>query len=332
MTIASEIPPGPPTKLLDQISQTARLLRFSIHTEKQYTFYITDFLQFIRKSTGTWVHPRHLGTEHIRTYLHHLVTDRKISASTQNVALCALLFLYRKVLNIPLPNVDNIEWARNTPHIPVVFSRDEVRQVLALLHGDLQLMAQLLYGSGLRLMECVRLRVKDIDFHYQTITLFDAKGDKDRVTMLPVQLAPRLQTQIAFVRSLHDKDIAAGAAGVHMTWALDKKFDAAALEWQYLFPASRLSRDPRADNQLRRHHIDPSALQRAVKTAIRKTGILKQGSCHTFRHSFATHLLERGTDIRTVQELLGHSDVKTTMIYTHVLNRGASAVPSPLDL
>ena len=238
--------------------------------------------------------------------------------------------LYRRVLHIDLSYVEQIEWAQRSETVPTVFSRPEAKQVLAALHGDVGLMAGLLYGSGLRLMECIRLRVKDIDFDYKTITVRDGKGDKDRVTMLPQSLAPLLKNQINLVRAIHAKDMAQGAGEVYMPFALEKKFPADSFGWQYVFPASGLSIDPRSGKR-RRHHIDPSALQRAVKTAIKAAGITKKASCHTFRHSFATHLLEAGKDIRTVQELLGHKDVATTMIYTHVLQRGANAVRSPLD-
>jgi integron integrase len=325
---AEPLKPAPP--LLDQVRQSLRLLHYSIHTETQYLQYITDFLKFHKARAGQWRHPHELAEPEIRDYLNHLASQRHVASSTQNVALCAVLFMYRRVLHINLPNIDHIEWAKRPEIVPSVFSRTEVKQVLHHLTGDHHLMASLLYGSGLRLMESVRLRIKDLDFHYKTITVRDGKGDKDRITMLPTSLIPRLQAQMDGVRALHTKDLQDGAGTVYLPHALDKKYSATNLEWQYVFPASKLSIDPRS-NQRQRHHIDPSALQRAVRKAIYAAGILKKASCHTFRHSFATHLLEDGKDIRTVQELLGHKDVATTMIYTHVLQRGANAVRSPLD-
>jgi integron integrase len=321
--------------LLDQVRQSLRLLHYSIHTETQYIAYITDYLKFHKGRAGRWIHPSELGAEDIRDYLNHLASDRRVSSSTQNVALSALLFLYRRVLHTQLEYVEHIEWAKRPETVPSVFSRSEAIQVLDNLPGAFKLMASLMYGSGLRLMECVRLRVKDIDFDYLTLIVRDGKGDKDRITMLPESLIPQLKAQIVLVKAIHEQDLLHGAGEVYMPYALDKKYPASSFEWQYLFPASKLSRDPRPDadgqRKLRRHHIDPSAIQRAVKAAIRAAGITKKASCHTFRHSFATHLLEAGKDIRTVQELLGHKDVATTMIYTHVLQRGAKAVRSPLD-
>jgi integron integrase len=249
------------------------------------------------------------------------------------VAFHALLFLYREVLGLELPDLGEVERAKGPKKVPVVFTRDEVRQVLAGLTGTHGLMARLLYGSGLRLMECLRLRVKDIDFGYRELTVVDGKGAKDRRTILPASLLAPLERQLAVVQQIHEADLADGLGAVYLPYALARKFPGAARDpgWQFLFPASRRSIDPRAGVE-RRHHADESGLQRAVKAAIAGAGIVKRASCHTFRHSFATHLLEDGYDIRTVQELLGHVDVRTTMVYTHVLNRGGLAVRSPLDL
>jgi len=279
-------------------------------------------------------HPRELGVEAIRAYLAHMAIEEHVAASTQNVALHALLFLYREVLAIELPDLGAIERARGPKKVPIVFTREEVQRVLAGLDGQHLIMASLLYGAGLRLMECMRLRVKDLDYSYKELTVVDGKGAKDRRTMLPNSLIAPLRKHLREVRRMHEDDLAAGFGAVYLPFALARKYPGAATEWgwQYVFPASRRSRDPREDEAVeRRHHADESGLQRAVKAAIRAAGIDKRASCHTFRHSFATHLLESGYDIRTVQELLGHADVRTTMIYTHVLNRGGKGVRSPLD-
>ncbi|MEI8167637.1 MAG: integron integrase, partial [Chloroflexales bacterium] len=263
-----------------------------------------------------------------------MAIEEHVAASTQNVALHALLFLYREVLAIELPDLGAIERARGPKKVPIVFTREEVQRVLAGLDGQHLIMASLLYGAGLRLMECMRLRVKDLDYSYKELTVVDGKGAKDRRTMLPNSLIAPLRKHLREVRRMHEDDLAAGFGAVYLPFALARKYPGAATEWgwQYVFPASRRSRDPREDEAVeRRHHADESGLQRAVKAAIRAAGIDKRASCHTFRHSFATHLLESGYDIRTVQELLGHADVRTTMIYTHVLNRGGKGVRSPLD-
>lgn len=265
----------------------------------------------------------------IREFISDLAVNGGISASTQTVALSALLFLYRDVLKKELPYVSNIERAQRRKKLPVVFTRDEVRRVLAGLTGTQGLIARMLYGSGLRLMECLRLRVKDLDFTYGQVTVRDGKGAKDRVTMLPESLRRPLEHHLKKAKLLHEEDLEAGYGEVHLPYALARKYPRAAKEWgwQYVFPASNRSVDPRSGT-VRRHHISDNAVQSQVKKAIESAGIV---SCHTFRHSFATHLLENGYDIRTVQELLGHKDVRTTMIYTHVLNRGGKGVRSPLD-
>jgi integron integrase len=304
-----------------------RLKHLSIRTEQAYVQTIKRFILFHNKR-----HPETMGAPEIRAYLAYLAIEGQVAASTQNVALSALLFLYREVLRIELPHIDNIERAAQPTRLPVVFSRTEVKAVLAHLHGTYHLMASLLYGAGLRVMECVRLRIKDLDFAYHQITVCDGKGAKDRMTMLPSSLTETLQRHLAKTKLLHAEDLAEGFGAVYLPYALARKYPTAATEWgwQYVFPASKRSLDPRS-GVMRRHHIAEDGLQRAVKAAVRQAGIAKAGSCHTLRHSFATHLLENSYDIRTVQELLGHADVRTTMIYTHVLNRGGHGVRSPLD-
>jgi integron integrase len=276
--------------------------------------------------------PRELGVEEIREYLSHLAVEKHVAASTQNIALNALLFLYKQVLAIDLPYIDNIERAKQPERLPVVFTPEEVRRILNQLEGLPHLVASLLYGSGLRLGECLRLRVKDIDFTYQQITIRDAKGYKHRVTMLPQTLIAPLKQQILVAKRIHQQDLAEGFGAVELPYALARKYPNAARtwHWQYVFPARNRFRDPRS-GIVRRHHLLEDVIQKSVRQAIRQTKITKHGSCHTFRHSFATHLLQDGYDIRTVQELLGHKDVKTTMIYTHVLNKGGRGVRSPLD-
>lgn len=272
----------------------------------------------------------------MKAFLSHLATEMNVAASTQNQAFSALLFLYQEVLKQRLPWIDDIVRAKRPAKVPVVFTQEEARAVLSRLTGTTRLMAHLLYGSGLRVMECVRLRVKDVDLGYMQITLREGKGGRDRRTMVPTFLVEELRKQIAKVAELHRDDLSAGAGEVNLPFALARKYPKAAkdLGWQYLFPADH--RTAATDiltgrTWEQRHHIDERFLQRAVKEAIRGAGINKPASCHTFRHSFATHLLENGYDIRTVQELLGHKDVTTTMIYTHVLNRPGIGVKSPLD-
>lgn len=319
--------PSQPPRLMDQARQVARLKHFSSRTEKSYLYYIHDFILFHNKQ-----HPKDMGVAEIRAYLAHLAIRKNVAASTQNVALSALLFLYKQVLFMDLPYIGNIERARRPARLPVVFTQDEIHSILARMGGVHYLMASLLYGSGLRLTECLSLRVKDIDFGYRQIHVRDGKGFKDRQTMLPLSIIEALQTQLQYAKRLHQQDLSNGFGEVFLPNALEKKYPNLNREWgwQFLFPALSLFCDPRSGT-MRRHHILERPLQRAVKIAIKATGITKNGSCHTFRHSFATHLLQNGYDIRTVQELLGHKDVKTTMIYTHVLNRGGRGVRSPLD-
>ena len=273
-----------------------------------------------------------MGEAEVSKFLSHLAVEGKVSASTQNQALSALLFLYQEVLKQELDWINNVTRAKKPSHLPVVFTKEEAKAVLLRLEGTKWLMASLLYGAGLRLMECLGLRVKDIDFSYNQITVRDGKGGKDRLTMLPGSLKDPLKKHLEKVRILHEQDLKEGFGKVYLPFALAKKYPNAEREfaWQYLFPASNRSIDPRSGTE-RRHHIYETVLQKAVKAAVRAAGINKPASCHTFRHSFATHLLEDGYDIRTVQELLGHKDVSTTMIYTHVLNKGGKGVRSPLD-
>ena len=314
-------------KLLEQVRQAIRTRHYSIRTEQAYLYWIKDYILFHHKR-----HPSELNEQHIGSWLAYLAVKRKVAASTQNQALSAILFLYRDVLNLTLDWIENIERAKKPARLPVVFSREEAHAVLANLSGMIWIMASLLYGSGLRLMECVRLRVKDVDIKQHQIIVRDGKGGRDRVTMLPSVLDSPLEQHLAKIRLLHEQDLRAGMGRVYLPFALARKYPQADREWgwQYVFPATRVSVDPRS-GIVRRHHLDEQILQRAVRIAVRAAGITRPGSCHTFRHSFATHLLEDGYDIRTIQELLGHKDISTTMIYTHVLNRGGKGVKSPLD-
>jgi len=312
---------------MDQLASAMSLRHCSPRTHEAYAHWIKQFVFFHNKR-----HPREMGEKEIRSFLSHLAEQRHVSASTQNQAFNALLFLYKHVLNKPLGRIAEVVRARRPKHLPVVLTRDEARRIICAMNGGPRLMASLLYGSGLRIQECVRLRIKDIDIQSLCIVVRDGKGEKDRITMLPQSLVPLLQKQIGSVKELHKSDLSEGFGEVSLPYALERKYPNAATElgWQYLFPASNRSKVPGLQ-KIRRHHIDESALQRAIKDAVRRTRILKQATPHSFRHSFATHLLESGYDIRTVQQLLGHKDVRTTMIYTHVMNKGSLAVRSPLD-
>jgi integron integrase len=314
-------------KLLDQVTEVARFRHLSLRTEEAYRNWIKRFILFHHKR-----HPRELDADAVRAFLTHLAVNEHVAASTQNQAFNALLFLYRQVLQMAPPNIEGVERARQSRKLPVVFTKPEANGVIAQMRGELQLIAGLLYGSGLRIMEAVRLRVKDIDFSREEIRIRDGKGEQDRVTMLPRALKHRLTLQVVAVRKVHNYDLQRGYGAVHLPYALERKYKSAATDfvWQYVFPANKLSTDPRS-GRMRRHHVAEQNVQRAVKAALRAAGVRKNGSCHSFRHSFATHLLEDGYDIRTVQELLGHKDVRTTMIYTHVLNKGGRGVRSPLD-
>ena len=314
-------------RLLDEVRAVARMRHLSLRTERAYIAWIKRYIFFHNKR-----HPLEMRENEIRQFISHLAVEGGISASTQTVALSALLFLYRDVLKQELPYVANIERARKPKRVPTVFTREETKRIFANLEGTYRLIAGLLYGSGLRLMECLRLRVKDIDLSYGQITVHDGKGEKDRITMLPTKLKQPLLLHLRKVKALHEEDLRSGFGEVFLPNALARKYPNASRQWgwQYIFPSMTRSIDPRS-GVVRRHHISDSAVQTAMKNAMGRARILKHGSCHTLRHSFATHLLEKGYDIRTVQELLGHKDVRTTMIYTHVLNRGGKGVMSPVD-
>ena len=314
-------------RLLEQVTARIRFKHYSIRTEQAYLDWIKRFIRHFGKR-----HPKDMGPEEVQAFLSHLAVAGRVAASTQNQAKSALLFLYKEVLALELPWLDKVEAAKTSKRLPVVLTRDEVTAVLSRLEGSHNLIARLLYGTGLRIMEGLRLRVKDVDFERAEILVRDGKGAKDRVTMLPSSVAPALREHLERVRELHRQDLAGGYGEVYLPYALDRKYPAAGREWmwQYVFPTSSLSVDPRS-GVVRRHHVQDQSVQRAIRQAVRDAGINKPATPHTLRHSFATHLLESGYDIRTVQELLGHSDVSTTMIYTHVLNRGGRGVASPLD-
>jgi len=314
-------------RLLDQVRNTIRALHYSRKTEHAYCYWIRFFIRFHRNR-----HPTKMNSKDISAFLTFLAVNRRVSASTQNQALNAIVFLYRRVLEIQLDDIENVIRAKRSRRIPVVMSREEVRRVFQFLQQPYLLMAGLVYGSGLRVMETLRLRIKDIDLERRVILVRAGKGNKDRVTILPDMLATDIKHAIARVEALHRRDIAEGFGEVQMPYALDRKYpgESRSLHWQFLFAADRRSRDPLSSG-IKRHHIFETSIQRAVKHAVVQAQINKPATCHTFRHSFATHLLEDGYDIRTVQELLGHNDVKTTQIYTHVLKRGGNAVRSPLQ-
>jgi integron integrase len=323
-----------PPKLLDQVRGKIRLKHYSIRTEQAYVDWIKRYILHFDKQ-----HPKDLGAGEVEQFLTHLAVVGKVSASTQNQAKSALLFLYKEILGVELPWLDDVEQAKTTKRLPVVLTKTEVQQILSHLGGTHHLVVSLLYGTGMRILEALRLRVKDVDFARKEILIRDGKGYKDRVTMLPLSLVKALQEHLEQVKALHVQDLSQGYGAVYMPFALGKKYPYAARDWpwQYVFPTGKLSVDPRSvdeagTGETRRHHIQDQAIQRAVRQAVVDAGLTKPATPHTFRHSFATHLLEGGYDIRTVQELLGHSDVATTMIYTHVLNKGGRGVSSPLDV
>jgi len=318
---------GRPPRLLERVHQAIRARYYSRRTEEAYVHWIRRFIYFNGKR-----HPEVLGEAEVTAFLNHLAADRKVAAATQNQALSAILFLYREVLGRELAWLDGVQRPTRPPRLPVVLTRGEVERLLAQLTGTHWLIASLLYGAGLRVMECLRLRVKDVDLSYRQILVRDGKGEKDRVTMLPGKLVQPVRGHLERVRLLHARDLKEGYGEAGLPYALARKYPRAGREWcwQYVFPSKNRSADPE-DGVIRRHHLYESVPQRAIKQAVRSAGIAKHVSCHALRHSFATHLLESGSDIRTVQELLGHSDVSTTMIYTHVLNKGARGVASPLD-
>jgi integron integrase len=328
--------PAQGKKLLEQMRDQIRVKQYSFRTEKTYLHWAREYIFFHNpelKQGKVAKHPTEMGTAEINQFITHLVTQRKVSASTQNQALSAVLFLYRNVLNIKLDEgLVSLNRPKKGKRVPVVLSKDEARAVISQMKGQYKLMTQILYGSGLRLMECLRLRVKDIDFENQRIIVYDGKGGDDRVTMLPDSVIASLRQHLEQVKVQHQNDLALGLGSVHMPFALGKKYPNANKQWiwQYVFPASTFYKDPET-GIMRRHHVHETALQKAIRAAASIAKIEKRVTPHTFRHSFATHLLQSSYDIRTVQELLGHKDVKTTMIYTHVLQRGGLAVRSPLD-
>jgi integron integrase len=314
-------------RLLEQVRQSLRLRHYSYRTEEQYLSWIRRFILFHHKR-----HPREMGAAEVEAFLNDLAVRGQVAAATQNQALAALIYLYRYVLNQELPWLNEIVRARRPRRVPMVLSREETRAVLAQLPGVYWLIGTLLYGGGLRLMECLRLRVQDIDFSYGRIAVREGKGGKDRVTILPALVVPPLRAHLEAMEERHRVAVRDGYGGVELPLSVIHKRPAAALEWawQYVFPGLRPSEDPRS-GVTRRHHIMEDSVQRQMRAAVRRAGIDKAASCHTLRHCFATHLLERGYDIRTVQELMGHADVSTTQLYTHVLQKGANAVASPAD-
>ena len=314
-------------KLLDQVRHILRRHHYSIRTEASYLDWIKRFILFHNKR-----HPKEMNTPEIEQFLTHLAVEEHVAPSTQNQAYFAIMFLYRRVLYLELDGSVDAVRAKKRVRLPVVMDTGEVSRVIANLPPRFQLPVQILYGSGLRLIEVVRLRVKDIDFAQHQIIVRSGKGDKDRDTLLPDSLCAPLRRQLAYAKTLHQNDLADGYGAVYLPYALERKYSNANKEWawQYLFPSHKLSKDPRS-GLMRRHHISESSLQKAVKTAVRAAGVNKVVGCHTFRHSFATHLLQNGYDLRTIQELLGHENVETTMIYTHVIKRGGMAVRSPLE-
>ena len=325
-----DTPPAAATngrRLLDQVRDAIRRKHYSYRTEEAYVFWVKRFVFFSGKR-----HPRELDNDHVTAFLNHLARERDVAAATQNQALSALLFLYKEVLAQPMGWLDEVDKAKRPARVPTVLTCAEVRRLLAHLDGTKWLMASLIYGAGLRLRECLKLRVKDIDFDYSQVIVRDGKGGKDRVTILPERLAEPLRQHLARVKPLHEKDLAEGYGDVELPDAILHKYPKAAYEpgWKFVFPSYKRSIDPRT-GVIRRHHVYDDVPGRAVKQAARAAGIVKHVSCHTLRHSFATHLLEHGYDIRTVQELVGHSSVETTMIYTHVMNKGGRGVKSPLD-
>lgn len=315
------------SKLLQQVREKIRRKNYSYRTEQTYLRWIVRFIKFC----GT-IHPLNIKSNEVERFLNYLAVERNVAASTQNQALCAIVFLYKQVLENPLPQLEDIKWAKKPKRLPVVLTKNEVKRIFNHLEGVPLMVATLLYGSGLRISEAIRLRVKDVDFGYSQLLVRDGKGKKDRITVLPCIAIGKLQKQIKKVQLLHEKDSQRGYAKVLMPKALARKYPNASgeLGWQYLFPSRKISKDPRSGLE-HRHHVSDTFIQKAVRRAVQKSSITKKASCHTFRHSFATHLLENGYDIRTVQELLGHKNVKTTMIYTHVLNKGGKGVKSPID-
>lgn len=319
-------------RLLDEVREVMRRLHYAISTERAYCDWIKRYVRFHRFQSREELSAA--GSREVELFLTSLAVEGRIAAATQNQAMNALVFLYKRVLEKPLQGEIDAARVSKAPRVPVVLTREETAALLPLIEGSARLVVKLLYGSGLRITEAVRLRVGDLDFGYRQITVRSGKGGNDRVTTFPQAVEEALTLHLVKVKARHEKDLANGFGEVYLPFALAKKYPNAAREWrwQYVFPAVTLAKDPRSDTgKMRRHHLDQSAVNKAIRKAVRLAGIHKKVSAHTFRHSFATHLLQRGTDIRTIQALLGHKDLETTMIYTHVLNQGAHSVPSPLD-
>jgi integron integrase len=316
----------PKIKLLEQVRAAIRVRHYSRRTEDAYLNWIKDYIYFHQKK-----HPSGLGATEISRYISYLAIERNVSGSTQNQALCAIIFLYKHVLKEKINDIELV-WSKKPKRLPVVFTREEVKNILKNLDGIPWIVSNILYGSGLRLLECLRMRVIDIDFKVNQRIIRNGKGGKDRVSILPDSMKDILKAKLEDIKKLHIQDIKRGFGGVYLPYALGRKYPNASkeLKWQYLFPADKLSIDP-VSKKIQRHHLDESLIQKSVKRAIQSAGINKVAGCHTFRHSFATHLLESGTDIRTIQELLGHRSLETTMIYTHIMNKGPYGVKSPVD-
>ena len=331
-TKAAFVIANPKSKLLDQLREVMRVKHYSLRTEEAYGQWVRRYLKFHRDAAGAWRHPRELGPSDVVAFLNHLANVENVAAATQNQALNAISFLYAQVLGMDLGDVGEFLLAGKRRRVPVVLSKAEAQRLLSALTGTWQLMAQTLYGTGLRLMELLRLRVQDVDFERNQIVVRGGKGDKDRVTVLPDSVRRGIREHLKRVRLLWEADVREGFGEVYLPEALARKYPKAAREWhwQWVFPSRSRSRDPRS-GKMRRHHVQETGLQRAVKVGLRLSGITKPASCHTLRHSFATHLLEAGYDIRTVQDLLGHKDVSTTQIYTHVMQKPGLGVKSPLD-
>lgn len=312
--------------LISRLRENLRARHYSLKTEKAYISWIRQFVLFHNKR-----HPLEMDAPEINTFIKYLAVQRNVSSATQNQALCAIVYMYKHVLKKKVGELELI-WAQKPKRLPVVFTVEEIQKITQQLKGTHWIAGMLMYGSGLRLMECLRLRVKDIDFGFKQITIHDGKGFKDRISTLPEKVIDPLKDHLEKVKQLHDNDLKAGYGSVYVPYALDRKYPNASklFGWQYIFPAHKFSKDPRTGVE-RRHHLHSSVMQKVVSQAIKNAGILKHAGCHSFRHSFATHLLQKGYDIRTVQELLGHSNIQTTQVYTHVLNKGSNAVRSPAD-
>jgi integron integrase len=326
--VCESVIPNPKLRLLDQMREVLRLKHYSIRTERSYTDWVRRYVRFHRMTCREQMLP---AEPKIEGFLSDLAVSGNVAVSTQNQAFNALLFLYREVLHVQVGRIDSVRATRPV-RVPTVLMPEEARQVICAMNGTPQLVVKLIYGGGLRLLEALRLRVHDLDFGMKQITIRDGKGAKDRYTVLPDSVVPPLKEHLARVKLSHDKDLLEGHGAVYLPGALDRKYPGAPREWgwQYVFPARDLSKDPRT-GIVRRHHLEEATVHRAIKIAAVRTGISKRISSHTFRHSFATHLLQRGSDIRTIQELLGHNDVSTTMIYTHVVKQGGGGTKSPLD-